>query len=61
MKVTNWYKWTRTKKRFAFTCMIVGVLMGLSIENNPLWVGMIGLALCGAGCATITTIQDHEW
>lgn len=61
MKVTNWYKWTRAKKRFAVTSMIVGILMGLSVENNSLWVGIVGLMFCGAGCYTVTTIQDHEW
>lgn len=61
MRVTNWYKWTRTKKRFAGLCMIVGILLGLSVETSPLWVGVIGLILCGAGCFTITTIHDHEW
>jgi hypothetical protein len=61
MRVTNWYKWTRTKKRFAGVSMIVGILMGLSIENNSLWWGVAGIVLCGASAFTVTTIQDHEW
>ena len=61
MRVTNWYKWTRTKKRYALASMCIGLLLGLSIENNSLWFGVVGIIFCASSAYTITTIHDNEW
>lgn len=61
MRVANWYKWTRFKKRLATTLFLVGMLMGLSIENGSIAYGYWGIFFGILGVSILTTIRDNEW
>jgi len=61
MRVEDWAKWTRAKKKAIVVLYTIGISLGLSIEKASLWWGVLGVFLCGIGACIVNTIHDHEW
>jgi len=61
MHVTNWVKWTRTKKRAIVVLYAMGMMLGFTIESASLWWGFLGIMMCFVGAIIISTIRYHEW
>lgn len=46
MRVSNWTKWTRFKKRVVLLLLVIGIPLGLGVEgSNSMTGGYIGLVL----------------
>lgn len=39
MRVFDWTKWNRFKKRFALLLLVIGILLGLGVENAKSMLG----------------------
>ena len=61
MRVSNWYRWTRTKKRFAGICLLIGFLLAFTIETAPLSWGVVGIVFALVGVSILNTIHPDEW
>jgi hypothetical protein len=61
MKVTDWYKWTRFKKRAGITLVSIGIFLSFGMENGSMSYGVWGLIVAGAGLAITQTIRTNEW
>jgi hypothetical protein len=61
MKVTDWYKWTRFKKRAGITLLIVGTFVSFGMEDGSMAYGVWGLVIAGTGVLITNTIRISEW
>lgn len=61
MKVYDWNKWTKVKKRFAGITMALGFLCAFGVEGGSLWWGVLGIAFGCASILAICSIQEYEW
>jgi hypothetical protein len=61
LKVSDWAKWTRAKKKAIVTLYTIGLLLGFTIENASIWWGVLGLIFCGIGALIMSTIRVSEW
>jgi hypothetical protein len=61
MKVTNWYKWTRFKKRVVLACLLMGFILVFAMENGGDAYGYWGVAFSLFGAYVISTIDRNDW
>lgn len=61
LKVSDWAKWTRAKKKAIVILYTIGLALGFTIEKASIWWGVLGLILCGIGALIVNTIRDNEW
>ena len=60
MRVTDWYKWTRFKKRFSVSLLLVGIFLSFGMENGSMAYGVWGLVIAGTGLLIFNTIRPSE-
>ena len=60
MRVVNWYKWTRFKKRVVGVGFCTGFILSFGLESN-LMFGVAGICVLGVSALVMNTIADHEW
>lgn len=62
IQVTDWYKWTRFKKRLTLFLFIVGVGLGLGTEDSgSMAFGFLGLVMVMWAGFLINSIREDEW
>ena len=61
MRVTNWYKWTRFKKRLGCSMGLFGIFLGFGIEKGGTSYGVWGILISLAGAYIVSTIRPNEW
>lgn len=61
MRVANWYKWTRFKKRAGATLLLLGILISFGMENGSISYGIYGLLIAGTGSIIISTVPRNQW
>jgi hypothetical protein len=61
LRVSDWAKWTRAKKKAITVLYTVGIALGFTIEKASLWWGVLGIFLCIIGAILVSTIRHHEW
>jgi hypothetical protein len=62
MRVTNWYRWTRTKKCCILPLIILSIgFMGGMEKNGSVELGLLSIALMFSAVMLIRSIQEHEW
>ena len=62
MRVTNWYRWTRTKKCCILPLIILSIgFMGGREKNGSVELGLLSIVLMFSAVMLIRSIQDHEW
>ena len=61
MRVANWYKWTRFKKRAGATLLLLGVLISFGMENGSISYGIYGLLVAGTGSIILSTVPRNQW
>lgn len=61
MRVTNWYKWTRFKKRVVGGCLLASFLLVFSMEQGGDALGYWGVVFALAGAGVLSTIDRDEW
>jgi hypothetical protein len=61
LKVHDWAKWTRAKKKTIVVFYTIGLLLGFTIENASIWWGVLGLIFCAIGAIIMSTIRVNEW
>ena len=60
MRVTDWHKWTRFKKRLSVSLLLVGIFLSFGMENGSIAYGMWGLVIAGTGLLIFNTIRPSE-
>jgi hypothetical protein len=60
MRVTDWYKWTRFKKRLSVSLLFVGIFLSFGMENGSIAYGVWGLVIAGTGLLIFNTIRPSE-
>jgi hypothetical protein len=60
MRVTDWYKWTRFKKRLSVSLLLVGIFLSFGMENGSIAYGVWGLVIAGTGLLIFNTIRPSE-
>lgn len=61
MRVTDWYKWTRFKKRISVSLILVGIFISFGMENGSMAYGFWGIVIAGTGIAIFNTIRPDEF
>ena len=62
IRVTNWTKWTRFKKRVMVILFLLGMLIALGVENSDsIANGVIGIILLFLSAMVFNTIRESEW
>ena len=62
MRVTNWYRWTRTKKCCILPLIILSIgFMGGMEKNGSMGLGLLSITLMFSAVMLIRSIQEHEW
>ena len=61
MRVTDWNKWTRFKKRVGVTLLLVGIFLSFGMEDGSIAYGVWGIIIAGTGVAITQTIRTNEW
>lgn len=61
MRVVDWYKWTRFKKRVSISLVLFGILLSFGMEKGSLLYGLWGLGFAGAGVLIAQSINRDEW
>lgn len=62
MRVTNWYRWTRTKKCCILPLIILSIgFMGGMEKNGSMSLGLLSITLMFSAVMLIRSIQEHEW
>lgn len=65
MKVANWYKWTRFKKRLIVLFFFLGIGFAGGVETaDPTQVfsrGFLAIACLLVGLFIVFTIREEEW
>jgi hypothetical protein len=61
MRVADWYKWTRFKKRVGATLLLLGILISFGMENGSISYGVYGLIIAGTGAIIISTVPKNQW
>lgn len=62
MRVTNWYRWTRTKKCCILPLIILSIgFMGGMEKNGSVELGLLSITLMFSAVMLIRSIQEHEW
>lgn len=61
MKVVDWYKWTRFKKRLVGVCFLIAFLCVFSMENGGDVYGYWGVFFSFIGALTLSTIDRDYW
>lgn len=61
MRVADWEKWTRFKKRISVLLLIVGIFISFGMETGSIFYGVWGLAIAGCGAVIFSTIRENEW
>jgi len=61
MRVSNWYRWTRTKKRLMGACYLIGFILAFCMEEGGNAYGYWGLGFMFAGALIMETIRHNEW
>jgi hypothetical protein len=62
MRVTNWYRWTRTKKCCILPLIILSIgFMGGMEKNGNMSLGLLSITLMFSAVMLIRSIQEHEW
>lgn len=60
MRVTDWYKWTRFKKRLSVSLLLVGTFISFGMEDGSIAYGVWGLVIAGTGLLIFNTIRPNE-
>lgn len=60
MRVTDWYKWTRFKKRLSVSLLLVGIFISFGMEDGSIAYGVWGLVIAGTGLLIFNTIRPSE-
>lgn len=61
MRVVNWYKWTRFKKRISVSLISLGIFISFGMENGSIAYGVWGIIIAGVGLVIFNTVHPHEW
>ena len=61
MKVADWYKWTRFKKRFSVSLLLVGIFLSFGMENGSIAYGVWGIVFAGVGAMIASSVRTNEW
>ncbi len=62
MRVTNWYRWTRTKKCCILPLIILSIgFMGGMEKNGSVELGLLSITLMFSAVMLIRSIHEHEW
>ena len=62
IRVTNWYRWTRTKKCCILPLIILSIgFMGGMENTGNLLLGFLSILLMLNALVLILSIQEHEW
>jgi hypothetical protein len=61
MRVADWYKWTRFKKRAGGILLFLGILISFGMENGSIFYGVYGLIIAGTGAMIINTVPRNQW
>ena len=61
MKVADWYKWTRFKKRAGGILLLLGILISFGMEDGSISYGVYGLLVAGTGSIILSTVPKSQW
>lgn len=61
MKVVNWCKWTRFKKRISLSLLLTGTFISFGMEDGSILYGIWGATIAGCGVLILNTIRENEW
>jgi NADH:ubiquinone oxidoreductase subunit K len=62
MRVTNWDRWTRTKKCCILPLIILSIgFMGGMEKNGSVELGLLSITLMFSAVMLIRSIHEHEW
>jgi len=61
MRVSDWHKWTRFKKRLSVSLLLVGIFISFGMENGSIAYGVWGIVIAGTGLVIFKTIRPDEW
>lgn len=61
MKVSDWGKWTRFKKRASVSLILVGIFISFGMEKGSIAYGLWALVVAGTGATIASTIRTNEW
>jgi hypothetical protein len=61
MRVSDWNKWTRFKKRLSVSLLLVGIFISFGMENGSIAYGVWGIVIAGTGLVIFNTIRPDEW
>ena len=60
LKVTDWDKWTRAKKKVGFSLICLGVFLSFGVEESMMW-GVVAIPTALVGAFIINSIRLNEW
>lgn len=60
MRVADWAKWTRAKKKLATFLAVVGVFVSFGVESS-LWWGVLAIIMTLMAIVVVESIAPHEW
>jgi hypothetical protein len=61
MKVADWNKWTRFKKRAGAILLLLGILISFGMEDGSISYGVYGLLVAGTGSIILSTVPKNQW
>jgi hypothetical protein len=61
MKVADWHKWTRFKKRLSVSLLLVGIFLSFGMENGSIAYGVWGIIFAGVGAMIAFSVRTNEW
>lgn len=56
LRVVNWYKWNRAKKRLGSTLLLTGIFLGFGVESSLMW-GVVGIPIAFTGALVLNTVD----